>query len=397
MTSQQKSTEEVALSPDQRKAFDAIQGWLYQGYNNPLRIGGYAGTGKTTLIGYVRNYIRAQTPKRRVAFACPTGMASQNLSGRLALQGVALGKDYIGTIHRLIYVPEVNKKGAITGWIRNEEIKADLIIIDEGSMITRSVWQDLKSFGLPLLVFGDHGQLPPVGDTHSLMKDPDLALETIHRQAADNPIISLATLARKGDKIAPAKYGSGVAKIARDSYEAEEISNSFFNMRGTDSFILCGTNKLRNQLNKHIRTLKGIESDAPVAGDKVVCLKNIYDNKGGAVFNGMIGTIQSITDEDKRRFGATIDFPEAGVVYNGLISKDQFHSPTLISQIKGVKYDMIGDRFDFGYALTVHKAQGSQARRVLVFDESPFFREDASRWLYTAVTRAEEELYILGD
>jgi len=392
-----QNTEEVQLSPDQRKAFDAIQGWLYQGFAKPLRIGGYAGTGKTTLIGYVRNYIRDQTPKFRVAFACPTGMASQNLIGRLALQGVSLAKDYVGTIHRLIYVPEISKKGQIVGWIRNEEINKDIIIVDEGSMITKSVWRDLTSFGIPLLVFGDHGQLPPVGDTYSLMKDPDLALETIHRQAADNPIINLATLARKGQAIPPAKYGSGVAKISRDSYEAEEISNSFFNMRGTDSFILCGTNKLRNQLNKHIRTMKGIESNEPVAGDTVVCLRNIYDNKGGAIFNGMLGEIKRISDEDKHRFSATIEFPDAGVTYVGFISKEQFHSPTLISQIKGVKHDMIGDRFDFGYALTVHKAQGSQARRVLVFDESPLFREDAHKWLYTAITRAEEELYILSN
>lgn len=387
----------ISLSVDQAKALEELREWIRSKQSQSVRVGGYAGTGKTTLIGHIRRLIHDKNPKTNVAFACPTGMASQNLEGYLTAHDARFEKDYVGTIHRLIYTPLVDGKGGIIGWDKNDEIKADLLIVDEGSMVTREVWQDLLSFKLPIMVFGDHGQLPPVGDNHSLMERPDIALEKIHRQAEDNPIIHLATMARRGEDIATDNYGKGVKKISRATYEAEEISNTFFNSRDTDTLILCGTNKLRNQLNTHIRTLKGYESEEPAKGDKVVCLKNIYENKAGAIFNGMLGEVQSIQDFDKHRYSAEIYFSQSDTMYSGTISKEQFNSPEPIQKLEGVRFEEIGDRFDFGYALTVHKAQGSQAKKVLLFDESILFREDKDKWLYTGITRAREELYILGN
>ena len=387
----------LTLSADQKHALDDLREWIRNKRSQSVRVGGYAGTGKTTLIGHIRRLIHDKNKKTNVAFACPTGMASQNLEGYLNTHNARFDKDYVGTIHRLIYTPVVDGKGGIIGWDKNDEIKADLLIVDEGSMVTREVWHDLLSFNLPIIVFGDHGQLPPVGDKHSLMEDPDIALEKIHRQAADNPIIKLATMARRGEDIPVDKYGNGIQKISRSTYESEEVSNSFFNSRDTDTLILCGTNKLRNQLNKHIRTLKGFESEEPAKGDKVVCLKNIYENKAGAIFNGMLGEIEDLQNFDKHRYSAEIYFSQSDTMYSGTISKEQFNSPEPINKLDGVRFEDIGDRFDFGYALTVHKAQGSQARKVLLFDESPLFREDKDKWLYTGITRAREELYILGN
>ena len=102
--------------------------------------------------------------------------------------------------------------------------------------------------------------------------------------------------------------------------------------------------------------------------------------------------------KDDHWYQASIEFIDDGRVFNGLISKYQFLQEKYVDSIPGIHYSKIGDRFDFGYALTVHKAQGSQAKKVLLFEEySPYMKgEEWNRWLYTAVTRASEELYIIG-
>jgi len=388
--------EHANLSPDQVSVFAACIEWL----NNPttpfLSIGGYAGTGKTTLIGVLRKYIAEYDPKKRVAFASFTGRASQNLGNKLREQAAIFSKtDTNGTIHKLMYNVVTDKEGRISSWQRNQTLEYDLIIIDEASMVKEDIWDDLCRYQIPILAFGDHGQLPPIGDSFNLMEKPMLRLEKIHRQAAGNPIIDLATMARTGVEIPFKNFSSQIKKMPKFSDDASELTDRFFSQFTSETLILCGSNKTRIDLNKRVRAGLGIEEPTPRVKDQVVCLKNNYDNKDGHIYNGMIGTIAEIKPEGQHWYQATVLFPEDGKIYQGLMSKYQFNSPKNIDSVEGVHFSKIGDRFDFGYALTVHKAQGSQAKRAIVFDESYLFRENAQRWLYTAITRAEEELYIL--
>ncbi|HOW90516.1 MAG TPA: ATP-binding domain-containing protein, partial [Elusimicrobiales bacterium] len=97
-------------------------------------------------------------------------------------------------------------------------------------------------------------------------------------------------------------------------------------------------------------------------------------------------------------YSAEIDMDDSAKPYSGLVYAPQFGAPSGVNFTKDRVLASRGDLFDFGYALTVHKAQGGQARRVVMFEERFQKMDDEMwrRWLYTAVTRAEEELYIFG-
>jgi superfamily I DNA/RNA helicase len=112
----------------------------------------------------------------------------------------------------------------------------------------------------------------------------------------------------------------------------------------------------------------------------------------------MLGTIQAIKRYDDHWYQADILMDGEEKEYSGMISSDQFRSDSTLNFTADRKHTVKGDLFDFCYALTVHKAQGSQARKVILFEErfSKMDDDQWRRWLYTAVTRAEEELYIFG-
>jgi exodeoxyribonuclease V len=394
------SFSNIVLSSDQSFVFKEVIQWLKIQPSSHRTVGGYAGTGKTTLVALLRKKIQAADKKVSVGFASFTGKAAENLRKKLVISKAIYNGDSCGTIHRLMYTPETDGSGEVINWNKIDKIDKDLIIIDEASMVTEEIWHDLLSYKIPILAFGDHGQLPPIGDDFNLMEDPDLTLEKIHRQSHDNPIISLATQARLGEKIEVKNYSSNVRKLSARSGEAEDFSRSFFEKYDENSLVLVGMNHTRIRLNQAIRQAKNIESVQPIEGDKVVCLKNIYDNDSGEIFNGMIGEILSVHPDGEHWYMVEIDFQLEGKIYQGRISKYQFNNPKPIQKVKGVKPEDIGNLFDFGYALTVHKAQGSEAKKVLVVDESYVFSKRdpiyGRKWLYTAITRAEEELCVLG-
>jgi exodeoxyribonuclease-5 len=304
-------------------------------------------------------------------------------------------QDSVSTIHSLIYAPIINTNGRIDGWKRKEKLKADMVIVDEASMVDRQIWEDLLSFGLPILAVGDHGQLPPIQPGFNLMAKPDIRLETIHRQAAGNPIIQLSLMARETGSIPVGRFGSGVAKLDRyDSATGSDVEMLLQSNR-KNLLILTGYNASRIQLNKQMRTYFGFESELPTTGDLVICLKNNWQ-KG--IYNGMTGKIthiQSVTG-DIPCFEMDIDMEDGALAYSGKVHMDQFNNPTSLGN-HARKKDQI-DYFDFGYALTVHKAQGSQAEQVVLFEErnKHMSDEDWRRWLYTGVTRAQEKLTIIG-
>ena len=388
------------LSIDQAEALKAIGTW-YRGKTSPyLTLGGYAGTGKTTLIAYLRQALRQHDDEARVAFCAYTGKAARVLHEKLRDQKVPRKKDSVSTIHSLIYTT-LEKPGGPPEWVRKDALERDLVIVDEASMVDEAIWKDLLSFNIPVLAVGDHGQLPPVGSSFNLMKDPQLRLERIFRQSEDSPIIKVATLARQTGSLPVGVYGLGVQKLDKALPETGLMVQELLDSWRPDLLILCGYNATRVKLNAAIRGLRDVESPDPVSGDQVVCLRN---NRTAKIFNGMIGRIVScvpaMRDEDPEQlwFEAEIELEGEDYPYHGFILKEQFGASQTIKDAPLDPNCDRGDLWDFGYALTVHKAQGSQASRVLVFEEK-FARsseEEWKKWLYTAVTRAVDELTIVG-
>ncbi len=384
----------MELSPDQQQALDNLMAW----FNDPNRnqfvtLGGYAGTGKTTLIAWFRQQLHKQNAELRVAFCSYTGKAARVLRLRLQEEQAVYRQDSISTIHALIYSPMVNNQEEIVGWERKQEMPCDLIIVDEASMVDVDIWNDLLAYQVPILAVGDHGQLPPIKGNFNLMQTPELRLEQIHRQAQGNPIIALSILAREQGEIPAGKFAPGVRKFKQT--DDPELLDELLRKYSDDRLILCGYNNTRVKLNKHIRGLREYESEFPRSGDRVICLRNNHTKQ---IYNGMLGTIESLEVADSEWYNAIIELDNEDQAFRGMILQSQFNNSEAINFTNQRSRAGKGDLFDFGYALTVHKAQGSQAKRVILFEER-FKQMDAEmwrRWLYTAVTRAEEELFIIG-
>jgi exodeoxyribonuclease V len=387
----------VELSNDQVNALKLILTWYKDTNRKPfITLGGYAGTGKSTLITEIKNQLNLNYKECKIAFCSYTGRATQNLKQKLKEANTQIRPgDIISTVHGLIYVPIENGDGVITGWSKKESIDVNLIIIDESSMIDENIWTDLLSFNVPIIAVGDHGQLPPINGKFNLMEIPEILLEEIHRQAQDNPIIEVSIQARQSGKIQAKRFGNKVIKYTPEDFDFNEISQELLQNYNNDTLILCGYNSTRTKLNQFVRAARDIEEQKPVIGDRVICLRN---NHKKGIYNGMLGTINNIFEKNDLWYDTEIFMDDTAVLYKGLIYAPQFGAAQPINFTQDRLKAKGGDLFDFGYALTVHKSQGSQAKRVILFEErfSKMDDDQWKRWLYTAVTRAEEELYIFG-
>jgi exodeoxyribonuclease-5 len=387
----------IELSKDQQKSLNVLYEFVSENktLKKHITLGGYAGTGKTTLIAELRNKLEKANPKIKVAFCAFTGKAVQVLKNKLTLGNAIYKRDSISTIHSLIYRTIEDDRGAVLGWIKKEieELDFDLIIVDEASMIDSKIWQDLNYYEIPIIAVGDHGQLPPISGGFNLMDKPELKLENIHRQAENNPIIKVSILAREEGKIPYQKWDKKVFKITNS--EAFEYYDDLFSSYNQDLLILCNFNNTRLRLNQAVRKYKDFEEQTPMRNDRVICLRNNHEKY---IYNGMQGFIKNIKTKNELAYEVEIEMDGLDKIYSGLISKDQFNSPTTLNNINRSYKTQGLDLFDFGYALTVHKAQGSQAKKVVLFEERTKHQsdDDFRRWLYTAVTRAEEELLIFG-
>lgn len=385
--------KKLNLSGDQEKALEELLSWFKDKRPSYITLGGYAGTGKTTLISFFRKFLYKEDKKLKIAFASFTGKASQVLRETLTQHKAIYKGDNVSTIHSLIYSPITNDKEVIIGWEKKDDLKFDLIIVDEASMIDKYIWTDLASYNIPIVAVGDHGQLPPIRGEFNLMKDPDIKLEEIHRQAKGNPIIQLSIEVRKSGNIPYGQFSSSVMKIKRR--EAGSDIEDMLASYDKNTFVLCGYNNTRVKLNQYIRGLLDFESPIPSTGDRVICLRNNH-NKG--IFNGMLGTIHSIEKTKSDDIYFAIILLDSGDVFTGKILADQFNSKSSLNFTKKRRKTIDTDLFDFGYAMTVHKSQGGQAQKVILFEER--FRQMNDdmwqRWLYTGVTRSQEELYVIA-
>lgn len=131
----------IDLSSDQKKALKAVLEW-YEKKKDSMQfvtLGGYAGTGKTTLIALIRKELDKRNKNTKVGFASYTGKASRVLKNKLNDQQSIYKQDSIGTIHSLIYSPIINSRDEIIGWQKKDEIDRDIIIIDEASMVDEMI------------------------------------------------------------------------------------------------------------------------------------------------------------------------------------------------------------------------------------------------------------------
>jgi exodeoxyribonuclease-5 len=252
-------------------------------------------------------------------------------------------------------------------------------------MVDEQLGRDLMSFGTPILVLGDPGQLPPIsGGGFFTEHEPDYLLTEIHRQARDNPIIRLALDVREGREFMRGDFGTAQV-IGREDVTQDLVLKA--------DQVLVGTNRTRRRYNQRLRELKGFSADYPQAGDKLVCLRN---DPAKGLLNGSLWKVMTASRETVKP-GINLlvspeeDDPDRGVAKIKLL-KAAFESPE--EEISWQQKKRFDD-FDYGYALTVHKAQGSQWNDVVLFDESFAFKDTRQRWLYTAITRAAERLTVV--
>ena len=263
-------------------------------------------------------------------------------------------------------------------------------------MVGPDMAADLLSFGKPILVLGDPGQLPAIKGAGAFTgQEPDVMLTEIHRQAAESAVTRLATMAREGIAIPYGPHDELVCKMSSRNVTAAQLLNG--------GQVICGLNKTRFALNNAMRKAAGFNGSAlPTGpGEKIICLKN--DHALG-LLNGMFLELDGIESADEKRFRAVVTTEEGEVVggeeppklpiYAGHFLDHEMRDPKRDDRDWRVKKRLV--EATYGWAITCHKAQGSQWENVIVIDDKwGRTRDQRAQWLYTAITRAESGLVIL--
>ena len=421
-------------SPQQAAAIRAIVDW----YRNPhrkqpvFRLFGYAGSGKTTITAHAMEALGFAPMSRDGSTA--GGVLFAAYTGKAALVMTRKGTP-ASTIHSLIYrvseatpeeIARVEKEAADLRasigtlppaeqlfamerlkrlelrladihqprFVLNEQSlvrEAELIVLDEVSMVGPEMAADLLAFGKPILVLGDPGQLPPIKGAGAFTDaPPDVMLTEIHRQAGESAIIRLATMARQGAPIPYGAHDGYVWKMRRTDVTAEQL------LRGGQ--VICGRNATRLHLNAAMKHAAGFAGAHPVgAGEKIICLKNRHDL---GLINGMFVSLADIRHEGPLEFNATLTTEDGVAIagrhrfykghYDDHVHLDPERSRRDWKAMRGLIETV------WGYVITCHKSQGSQWENVIVYDDGlGRTAEDRARWLYTAITRAEQGLAIL--
>ena len=399
------------LTADQIAADKLIEDWFKNSTKQFFVLAGYAGTGKTTLLKHTVTDTLGLVPDDTAAFVTPTGKAATVLirSGINAC-----------TLHKLIYQSiveeveiELNGKKITVEKLkfkRRESIDKciKLIVLDEASMVSDDVLTDLCGYGVKILLCGDNAQLPPVEGLNEFLSTPDYTLKTIVRQNLGNPIIQLSEMAREGKFIPFGRYGDTATVISKRIFTGERRKN--YLLRADQ--IICGTNKTRAQINDEIRSLSGF-SGLPQHGEKLICTQNNWETFIDSemrfnMVNGIIGTAIDPFYDEGRSIGFIQFKPEfldevcpEALPFDLGIFQDGYYRYKHGDYFE--KFDENGEavgaftlnRFEYGYCISCHKAQGSEFDNAVVFDESYCFKEDKNRWLYTAITRAKKKLILI--
>ena len=369
-------------------------------------IAGYAGAGKSTLVRFIIEELKTYGVKETdVCFACFTGKAAQVLLKK--------GNKNVITLHKLLYKSIPKESG---GFVRipNPSIPYKIVVVDEVSMAPKTLMDLLFKHNVYVICLGDPFQLPPVDkkeDNH-LLDAPHIFLDEIMRQAQESEIIQLSMAIRENRPI-EAFQGKEVQILNK-----EELNTGMLTWADQ---ILVATNATRVSINTQMRKLLNF-GEQPQDGDKIICLRNYWDcfsDNEEPLVNGTIGVLKNsfLT----KRYLPSIVKSTDGLSHIDLIMGDfisdsgmYFHSlemdkkmidtgefsldwKTVYQLNRNPKTrDIPPLEFTYGYAITCHKAQGSEWDKVLVIEEKfPFDKIEHARWLYTAVTRSSEKLVLV--
>lgn len=384
----------IQPTDEQSEAIEAIQAWhrAFQGWSKAawfvaphqapmldipgspsieFLLDGGAGTGKSTTAGLAVEALGL----RRVVFGAYTAKAARVMQAK-GMEGAA-------TLHSLLYRPEVDSDGRITGWTRRPDSpcrNAELIVVDEVSMCPESIARDLRSYEKPILALGDvDGQLPPPEGAGAFQRRrPDFRLHELHRAAAESPITRLAWQVRRGSSLLPMNTPECFVGPLNADDAWEQILD-------TSNQVICGKHKTREAVIRRARERFGF-SGPPHPGELLICTRN---DPRQSLVNGDIFTLWQITKDD-----LTEDWYKATILLEG-----EEHEHVRLWRRPPADDDrrrFQAAQVDFAYAITAHKAQGSEFPSVVVIDDQ-FARWDKDlrrRWLYTSLTRASNKLQV---
>src|SRR5215475_1147916 len=341
----------TTFSPHQDSALKAVADWLKakpgkNGTPQVFRLFGYAGTGKTTLARHIADGVDGE-----VKFAAFTGKAALVMRNK--------GCDNASTIHSLIYRARESgvEQPSFELWDDAPASKAKLIVIDECSMVDAEMGRDLLSFECPLLVLGDPAQLPPIQGAGFFT----------------------------GSELDVGRYGESEV-VSRSELDPDKVMNA--------DQVLVGRNNTRRAYNMRMRQRQHIEEALPVAGDKLVCLRN---NRKKGLFNGGLWRVKARTPSRSKTSRILSLRLSPDEEFQHKVTKVSVRQDCFEGGIEQIPWEQRKpyDEFDYGYVLTVHKSQGSQWDDVVLFDESFAFQDSRARWLYTGITRAAKRLSVV--
>lgn len=385
-----------------------------QGLNEALRryhdgdkyvtIAGYAGTGKTTLVKFI--IAALDVDEDSVAYASYTGKAAEVLRKK--------GNKNAMTLHRLLY-DSIPRPGG--GFFRKPKSNLDytIVVVDEVSMVPRSMIEMLLRHKVFVIFLGDPGQLPMIdkNESHDYLQHPHVFLDEVMRQATESEIIQLTMKIRNGESISFTK-GNEVMVIPKKDLVTGHLL-------WADN-IICATNATRHGINKQVRELLGYEGEL-CPKEKIIIKRNYWEDcneDGDALVNGTVGIVDNIFESmiqlpgyiknDRHRIPTIMAefIPDKGKTFGTIdFDKDFMLNETpcvdwrvayQVGKLRNKLGDILPKQATYGYALTCHASQGSEWDNVLVIEESfPFVKEEHKRWLYTAATRAAEKLVLVRD
>lgn len=366
-------------------------------------IAGPGGSGKSTTVRYIIDALGLN--KNDVAYVAYTGKAAQVLKQK--------GNPNATTAHKLLYKARPMPNGTFK-FMPKSILEQDykLIVVDEISMLPKDIWDLLLTHRIPIIALGDEFQLQPVVENKNnhVLDNPHVRLTEIMRQAQESEIVRLATWIREGNSL---------SNYSCDNQDVQIIKKKDMvtGMYSWADQILCATNKTKDYINSTMRSINGFGT-APQENDKIICLHNYWDffdsTNENPLTNGTVGKLKYYYTQKVYFPDYIINHPieymfaeiesEDGYTYSGV--------PIEFKKLKSNKSDIDGKiaykmnknkktmdapfDFDYGYAITVHKAQGSEYNKVLLFEEGfPYDKEEHSRWLYTGITRAVDKLVII--
>ena len=365
------------------------------------------GSGKSTLIKFIISALDVD-PEEEVCYVAFTGKAATVLQQK--------GCPNATTAHKLLYKAKMMANGTFKFFPRDNSELAQykVIVVDEVSMLPKKLWDLMLTHGIYIIAAGDPGQLPPVdpNENNHVLDKPHIFLDEIMRQAAESEIIRLTMDIRAGKTLVNSR-GNQVHVCGKN-----ELVDGMYEWADQ---VLVATNDTRHMINDQMREMRGF-GPQPTDGDKVICLRNYWgvisgeDQSGDPLVNGTIGTLINPRKDVIYVPYYAYQPGKIDVLTGGFISDtgedygDLNMDPKIIlggesdlewrDKYKLGKFaDKIGDviprEFAYGYAITCHKAQGSEWDKVLVVEENfPRVREEHARWLYTAATRAIDKLVI---